>query len=398
MRTVLAISLACGACGSAAHTYNAAPDEGPAEPRLVVTARAEDDADTPRRVLFTPDGRYLLAITGVIGVWEFDAAKASLQERGWFGFAADRVPPPSGLMNDPAKLEAWLAEHVSVREAVITPDGEHVIGGGRGALAVWRLTPEATPVATLVGVAPATEHEMIAMALAPDGRALLTLRRLSQAQAEAAGGSLTAMPQGTIELWEVARESSVPLRKRGEQLVRDMPYSGAFTADGRFAAVVGSDEMLAVVAVKERGGPQVFEQEADDTLQEIVALTDDRFATGGFDQVVRVWRLERGETPRLVQQAALDQVHAGKLRALAAAPDSSWLVAASDDHTLSLWPAGAWAPGGATEPVVQFQPPDEYVHSLAVHPVGPWLATASDELRVWRVNREKLSEGAGARP
>lgn len=40
MRTVLAMSLACGACGSPAHTYNAAPDEGPAEPRLVVSAVA----------------------------------------------------------------------------------------------------------------------------------------------------------------------------------------------------------------------------------------------------------------------------------------------------------------------------------------------------------------------
>ena len=370
------------------------PDDGPAEPRLRVMA-APNDADEARGMVFTPDGGHLLVLTGVVTVWAFDAAAASLQERGWFGFAEDRSPPPPGLTEDLGKLREWVDRHASVEEVVVTPDGQHVIAGGRVGFGVWRLTPRDQPVATLVGKISGEEHDFYGMALAPDGRTLLALRRPPREEAEQARSSqgFEYAPEGKIERWAVDPGAKPPLRRLGAALLKDRPAAAAFTADGLFAAVVGSSQMLGVARLD---GPAVtlHEQDADDTLEEVAALPGDRFATGGFDQVVRLWQLERAE-PRLVQLAVLDHVHAGKLRALAAAPDGRWLVAASDDHSLSLWPA-TWSQGQVVAPVM-FKPPIEYVHDLAIHPGGPWLATAGDGVRVWQVNRDLLAQGAGTR-
>ncbi len=369
------------------------PDEGPAEPQLRITVQP-DDSDAARGVVWVPDGGHLLVLTGVVGVWAFDAASTSLQERGWFGFAEDREPPPPGLTQDLSKLQEWVGRHASVEEVVVTPDGHHVIGGGRDGLAVWRLTPTAQPVATLVGKPAGEDHDFYGMALAPDGRRLVTLRRPPREQAEAARSQqgFEYDPEGKIELWDVDPGSSSPLHLRGEVLLKDRPSAAAITIDGQFAAVIGSSQMLGVARLEENA-VKLNEQDADDTLGEIVALPDDRFATGGFDQVVRLWQLDRDEA-RLVQLAVLDHVHGGKLRALAAAADGRWLVAASDDHAVSFWPT-AWSPERVAAPVL-LRPPIEYVHDLAVHPGGPWLATAGDGVRVWRLNRDRLAEGAGS--
>lgn len=370
------------------------PDEGPAEPQLLITVQP-DDGDEARGVVWAPDGGHLLVLTGVVAVWAFDARSASLQERGWFGFAEDREPPPPGLTQDLSKLQEWVGRHASVEEVVVTPDGQHVIGGGRDGLAVWRLTPKDQPVATLVGKQAGEDHDLYGMALAPDGRRLVTLRRPPREQAEAARSEqgFEYDPEGKIELWDVDPGSSTPLHLRGEVLVKDRPSEAAITIDGQFAAVIGSSQMLGVARLEENA-VKLSEQDADDTLGEIVALPGDRFATAGFDQVVRLWQLDR-DGMRLVQLAVLDHVHGGKLRALAAAADGRWLAAASDDHAVSFWPT-AWSPDKVAAPVL-LRPPIEYVHDLAVHPGGPWLATAGDGVRVWRINRDRLAEGSGSR-
>src|SRR5690349_8618074 len=147
---LISLGSSIAGCGPSARSYNLAPDEGPAEPVLLVSALSEEQGE-PRRVVFTPDGRHLLTLTDSVGVWELDAAKATLQERGWFGFSEDRDPPPAGLTNDLGRLQEWVKKHPSVEEIAVTPDGQHVIGGGRGGFAVWRLTPTEQPVARVVG-------------------------------------------------------------------------------------------------------------------------------------------------------------------------------------------------------------------------------------------------------
>ena len=389
------LSPGCGPNGGRA--ADAAPDSGPAEPQLLITSQVKD-ADEPRGVVFTPDGGHLLVLTGVASVWAFDAAGASLRERGWFGFAEDREAPPPGLTDDLGKLRAWVDRHPSLEAIAVTPDGSHVIGGARTGLGLWRLTPTGQPVATLVGKTDDEDFDLYGMALAPDGRSLIALRRPSREQADAARErlGLDHDVQGTIERWDVDPAADPPLRRRAAAFVEDRPAAAAFTADGMFAAVVGSSRLLGVARLSDPDAVVFIEQGADDTQEEIVALPGDRFATGGFDEVVRLWQLER-EGPWLIQLGVMDRVHAGKLRAMAAAPDGRWLVAASDDHALSFWPAASWSRDQVTAPVL-LRPPIEYVHALAVHPAGPWLATAGDGVRVWRVNRDRLSEGAGSRP
>ena len=88
--------------------------------------------------------------------------------------------------------------------------------------------------------------------------------------------------------------------------------------------------------------------------------------------------------------------HRAKVRDVVPSPDGRFFVASSPDKTLSIWPL-QHADDVIPEPVVM-TPADDYVYGIDLHPLGPYLVTAGEELRIWRLNRGLLAAGAATHP
>ena len=93
-------------------------------------------------------------------------------------------------------------------------------------------------------------------------------------------------------------------------------------------------------------------------------------ATGGDDGSVRIWDPATGE---------LDISATGGIRAVAFAPDGTWLATGGDDGSVRIWdPATGQQRAALTGHT-------GYVSAVAIAPDGTWLATAGGDrsVRIW---------------
>jgi WD40 repeat protein len=90
---------------------------------------------------------------------------------------------------------------------------------------------------------------------------------------------------------------------------------------------------------------------------------------------VRIWNAATGE-----EQAALTG-HTGRVRAMAVAPDGSWLASGSDDGAVRIWDIAA-----DREQAI-FTGHTGRVRAVAVAPDGSWLASGGWDgtVRIWDV-------------
>jgi WD40 repeat protein len=310
---------------------------------------------------FTPDGRWVIAETpGVLTVWELDGAAGALRERGWFGMMPVRGgPPPEVPVSD---YGTWLAANPDIESWVLTRDGTQVIGGGEYAIGRWRLHPDKQPVATELERVKRDDVELYGLALSPDDRTLLALER------------------ERAVVWRTA-----PLAEVGAIALPEMPEAAAFTGDGRHAVIVGDDYVLLVDVAARAIADQ---HEVDGYVKALTALGGDRFATGGTDKLITLWRVKGG---KLEPGKPLPAHHGDDIYLLAAPADGRWLAAASTDGTATLWPLEVDAP-----PIVVTLPEDHF-YALAIHPHGPYLATGGQGLRIWRYRRDAAARGATGR-
>jgi WD40 repeat protein len=96
-------------------------------------------------------------------------------------------------------------------------------------------------------------------------------------------------------------------------------------------------------------------------------------AIGGDDGTVRIWDQATGE------ERAVLTGHSGAVRTVAVAPDGSWLATGGADGTVRIWDPVAGQERAAATPRIRA------VNAVAVAPDGSWLATGGDDwtVRIW---------------
>lgn len=109
-------------------------------------------------------------------------------------------------------------------------------------------------------------------------------------------------------------------------------------------------------------------------VRAVIALADDRLATGGFDSAVIVWDAKAGAARQVLRG------HGGTVNALAALPGGCF-ASAGEDTRVVLWCGGA-------EPSRIFTGHSAPVAALAASPDGRLLASAGwdNEVRVWTLS------------
>jgi WD40 repeat protein len=90
---------------------------------------------------------------------------------------------------------------------------------------------------------------------------------------------------------------------------------------------------------------------------------------------VRIWDVATG------RERAILKGHTGNVRAVAVAPDGSWLASGSWDKTVRIWDVAT----GREHAILKGH--TSYVYAVAVAPDGSWLASASSDntVRIWDV-------------
>jgi WD40 repeat protein len=91
-------------------------------------------------------------------------------------------------------------------------------------------------------------------------------------------------------------------------------------------------------------------------------------------ETAQIWDLAAGQQ-RAVLDGRIRQVRAG---AVVVAPDGTWLVAAGDDETVRIWDAATGQQRAVLDGHIS------WVRAVAVAPDGTWLAASGDEtVRIW---------------
>lgn len=150
----------------------------------------------------------------------------------------------------------------------------------------------------------------------------------------------------------------------------------AFSANGLLMATAESDGILRLWRVET--GQTVLRWHAHANWINAAAFSpDDRLlASGGTDHVIHLWDATTG----IHQRTLMGHTH--WVKALAFSHDGRWLISGSDDRTLRLWDV-------ATGACVQcLQGHTDSVYTIAVHPDGTLLASGSGDrtLRLWNLH------------
>ena len=412
-RDLLVLTLVAVACRSAAapdaaagdaKVFNTALDEGPREPQLWIDVTPSSGEVTD--IAFSRDGRWLFAVSRTVAVWELDASARSLQERGWFGLAQDRDEPEIGAISPEnafavqAKLQEWGKTHEGVSGFRLLDD-EHAIGcGSDGTLVLWRLALGAAPIVAPLALQGKVVEKCYGLATSPSGAMVASFGYPTDDQRLAADqGDGQDTLQGVVAVTGVDLDGG--LRRYPPIVLAHRPGSALFTPDGRHLLVAASSRRFYVFAVDATTGLQLLEErELDGSMMDMehLAVPGDSptLLFAGTQHQVQRWSLHHdGKQVRLDFAHGYHRHHA-KVSSVAAAADGRFFVAAAPDHAVSLWP-GAYAPGEIPTPTV-FKASDDYIRDLALHPHGPFLATAGRELRIWRINRAALAAGPGSVP
>jgi WD40 repeat protein len=110
-------------------------------------------------------------------------------------------------------------------------------------------------------------------------------------------------------------------------------------------------------------------------------------ATASSDRTARIWDAATW------RQRAVLAGHTGEVTAVAVAPDGSWLATASGAGALRIWDAATWRQQTTLAGRIG------WVNALVVAPHGSWLATASNDhtLRIWdaATGRERVTMSHG---
>ncbi len=145
-------------------------------------------------------------------------------------------------------------------------------------------------------------------------------------------GRLLAITTQPLSVWEVATG-----KKRFECEGMPFPMEAHFSPNGRWLAVQGADDMVALYDVRTGATLRRFTVPSADGSVSIVAFTPDskRLVTGNHDGLITLWDIASGE-PVL----NLDR-HDGSILGLAFSKDGKRLLSSASDGTVLVWDLNA---------------------------------------------------------
>ena len=164
-------------------------------------------------------------------------------------------------------------------------------------------------------------------AFSPDGKQIVT----------------TSMDR-TVRVWDLADAKEIASFKiermvekkdpkgkvtQVKELGRDFTRA-LFTNDGKKVLACERDGLIKFYDVE--GKKEVQELKAGDGLLALALSPDgSKFATGGYDQTIKIWETSTGKELHTIE------AHLGNVLTLNFSPDNQWLASGSTDGTVKIW-------------------------------------------------------------
>jgi WD40 repeat protein len=238
-----------------------------------------------------------------------------------------------------------------------------------GMLRIWR-TDEMGRAALSASILAHPEHRIETLAVAPEGRRLLT-----------AGWDRCA------KLWERSDEEG----RDGLHELTQLPVHGsvvesaAFSHDGRMLLAGTRNRTAGLWSLTDGVPDRMTELPGhSDWVRAVAFSPDDQWAlTCAWQHAAMLWALDRRtRSARLVRTLS---GHTGAVMALAFSPDGRWALTGSWDATARLWRIGR---DGRAEATARLRGHDKPVASVEFAPGGDWAITASWDgtARLWRLD------------
>jgi WD40 repeat protein/serine/threonine protein kinase len=246
----------------------------------------------------------------------------------------------------------------STKGVAFSPDARvALVGGADTSVRLWTL-PDFTapvPVSSLRTFTAAGPIERVA--ISPNGRL-----------------ALSAGADKAVRLWDLADGA----QQKSYDWHADAVHDVCFSPDGRLAASCGNDH-FAVVGNVDSGAPV---QRLDHGVPVWAAAfsTDGKRLLTGCDNSAEIWDIAGGSSVQTFKG------HAGRVTAVAWAPDGNHIVTASLDGTLRLWDASTG------KELKRYEGHTGGVAAVAVSPNGHYVVSGGLDktVRLWNLESARL--------
>jgi WD40 repeat protein len=240
----------------------------------------------------------------------------------------------------------------SVYSVAISPDGQHMAWGlAEGTVDYWNLQTN-----QIEAKRQPHQDKVFSMTFSPDGRYLIS------------GGN-----EGYIVIFDTENQTDLSTTNLFAPI-----FSLAVSPDGTRVAATRSTDII-ILDISDPANPeQVQELQGINSAVLAVSWSPDgtRLASGGRDNIVRVWELDKGSAIRVLEE------HTGEIRGLAWSPDSRLLASSGSDGQVIVWDVnnGVAAGNPLTSDVFDF------FYGVSFSSDGRFLAAGQGNgtIRVWK--------------
>ncbi|HEY7157404.1 MAG TPA: WD40 repeat domain-containing protein, partial [Gemmataceae bacterium] len=278
-----------------------------------------------------------------------------------------------------ANLAAWhdrlcplrnLLPHATpVKAAVFSADGQRLYTiDAAGRLRLWELTNGVPTEKLLEQMGP-----LLAAAFSPDARWVAT-----------------GAADGTVRIRDLnASEPSRPLEMAGTEPITEPIHALAVNARGWVAAAFEVKNVGVIRIWDSSAGKMLHKIQGHDGRIYALAFhpQDERLASAGEDQMVRIWNAAMGREVRTCNGGGKDgQAHQDAVKAVAFSPDGTKLITGSKDYTAQIWDADKGKPLIEVQaPLPAGLPHQDAVLAVAFSPDGKRVLTGSADriAQVW---------------
>ncbi len=353
---------------------------------------------------FSADGGYLVVSMAEEGaeIWHADDLRLSRVLRGHRGLVTHAVFTPDGRHVVTASLDksarVWRLDEGNNDDGGDdngeAGQGARVFSGHADILAAAVFSPDGDRIAT-------ASHDRSARVWWIDGRAPPMILRghddvvASVAFSPAGDRVVTASHDGTARIWPLDGAGPVTvLRGHGGRVT-----GAAFAPDGEHVVTSAHDNLARIWAVRGDAGPEVvavLEGHGDRVESAAFSHGGAYVVTTSYDGTARIWRVDVRSKGMAGKKTVIDESvvlrgHGGRVLSAQFSPDDDYIVTASVDHTVRIWPVaaalaktpGAVDVGAATV----LRGHEGMVMGAVFAPDGERVASASEDgtLRVWDV-------------